>query len=172
MKRSIKLLLIVSLVFMLCSCKKKEEVPKEPPLAEDEVILEGIKYKLDLDDGEYGIKYKIANNFRKSTMINAINYFSEKINDESYFVIRLLKYKNKDVKYAIKDSTDNTYDKEWDTKINDLDYKVVRFKNPIGNEVYTNIYYHRHKKTTYAFVFTAAIDLTELEEKFLSRVEY
>ena len=169
MKRIFKILLILSLLLMLFGCKKKEE---EIPLADDEVILEGIKYKLNQDDSEYGIKYKVASNFRKSSMINAFNYFSEKIDDESYFVIRILHYKNKDVNYAIKDSTENKYDKKWTTKIGDLDYTVVRFKNPIGNEVYTNIYYYRNKKDTYAFVFTAQIDLTRLENIFLSQIEY
>ena len=169
MKRVCKFLLVVLLIICLVGCKKKDSTPT---LAEDEVMLEGILYKLDQEDSEYGIKYKVASNFRKSRMINAINYFSEKIDDESYFVFRILKYKDKNIKYAIKDSTNNEYDKKWETKIGDLDYTVVRFKNPIGEEVYTNIYYYTHKKTTYAFVFTAAIDLTELETKFLSRVEY
>ena len=169
MKNILKISLLLVLFFGICSCKKEE---KEISLAEDEVILEGIKYKLDLEDSGYGIKYKVASNFRRSDMINAINYFSEKIDDRSYFVIRILQYKNKDIKYAIKDSTDNKYDKKWNTKVGDLDYTVVRFKNPIGNEVYTNIYYYTHKKTTYAFVFTAAIDISRLENIFLSQIEY
>ena len=170
MKKIIKLFLMISIVFLLIGCGKKEEVKKEPPLADDEVILENIKYKLDQDETGYGIKYKIASNFRKTVLTNAINYFSEKIDNQSYFVIRIFHYKNKDIKYAIKDSTNNKYEKKWNTKINDLDYTVVRLKNPIGDEVYTNLYYHRYKKDTYTFLFTSNIDLSRLENILLKQI--
>ena len=66
---------------MLIGCGKKEAIPMEEQLADDEVVLENIKYKLDKDETGYGISYKIAENFRKTELINAINYFSENIND-------------------------------------------------------------------------------------------
>ena len=169
MKKLFKYLILFILVISLLGCKKKEE---EIVLADDEVILENIMYKLDQDDNGYDLKYKIASNFRRSNMINAINYFSEKIDDRSYFVIRILQYKNKDINYAIKDSTENKYLSKEEVKVGDLNYTKVRFKNPIGEETYTNIYYYRNKKDTYAFVFTAVIDLSRLENIFLTQIEY
>ena len=173
MKKIFKILLVLSFVVLLFGCnKKEEETIKEEKLAEDEVVLENIKYKLDVEDKGYKIKYKVANNFRKVVLDNAINYYSEKIDNSSYFVIRIFYYKDKNIKYAIKDSTNNDYEKKWKTKVNDLDYTVVRLKNPIGDEVYTNLYYHKTKKGTYAFVFTGAIDLNRLENIFLSNIDY
>ena len=76
-KRLLISLLVVLSLFMISACGKKETPKKvEPKLAADEVVLENIKYKLDQEDSEYGISYKIASNFRKSEMINAVNYFS------------------------------------------------------------------------------------------------
>ncbi len=166
-----KLLLIVLVLFTfrLVGCSNSSS--KQEELKDDEVILEGIKYKLDQDETGYGIKYKIASNFRKSDMINALNYFSENIDDQAYFVIRIFHYKNKTIDYAIKDST-TSYDKKWETKINDLDYTVVHFVNPIGENVETKLYYHKSGKDVYAFCFTAAIDLSRLEAIFLKSVEY
>ena len=170
MKKGIKLLLVFIILITIVGCKKKEE-NNEPKLADDEVVLVGIKYKLNKEDSEYGIKYKIASNFRKTVLTNAINYFSETIDNQTYFVIRIFQYKNKDIKYAIKDSTDEYLEKK-DVKVGDLDYTLVRFKNPVGEDTYTNIYYYTHKKTTYAFVFTASIDLSRLENIFLTQIEY
>ena len=87
---------LVFILFFLCvaGCVKKEkEEKKDIVLLEDEVILENIKYKLDQDENDYGIKYKIASNFRKTTLSNAVNYFSEDINENPYFVIRIFHYK-------------------------------------------------------------------------------
>ena len=148
---------------MLTACGKKDN------LLDDEVILEGIKYKLDQEDSEYGIKYKVAKNFRKTSLINAINYYSENINDRAYFVIRIFHYKNKSIDYAINDSTES-FDKKYDTKVNDLDYTVVHFINYTKADV--NIYYHKHKNDVYAFVFTSGIDISRLEDIFLKSVVY
>ena len=164
MKRIIKTFIICIMLISLIGCGKVED-----KLADDEVILEGIKYKLDQDDSEYGIKYKVASNFRKNNPINAINYFSENIDNNPYFVIRLLYYKNKTIEYAINDSTES-YDKKYETTMNDLDYTVVHFLNFSGADV--NIYYHKHKNDVYAFVFTSGIDLSRLEEIFLKSIEY
>ena len=101
--KNLKIFLLFILVFLcVAGCVKKEkEEKKDIALLEDEVILENIKYKLDQDENEYGIKYKIASNFRKTTLSNAINYFSEDINENPYFVIRIFYYKNKSIDYAI-----------------------------------------------------------------------
>ena len=149
-----------------CLCDKKE---KEVKLNDNEVLLENIKYTLDKDEEGYGLKYKIASNFRKSEMINAINYYSENIEDRPYFVIRLLQYKDKDIEYAIKDSASSS-DKKEEVKINDLDYTKVHFLNFSGADV--NIYYHKHNNDTYAFVFTSGLDLSRLENIFLESINY
>lgn len=158
------LLFIIVISLILTGCGKKTD-----ELASNEVILEGIKYTLNQDDNEYGIKYKVASNFRKTSLINAINYYSENINDRAYFVIRIFHYKNKSIDYAIKDST-TEYDKKYETKIDNLDYTVVHFINYTKADV--NIYYHKHKNDVYAFVFTAGIDLTRLEDIFLKSIIY
>ena len=159
-----KILILLIIVLCLVGCGRKAYV-----LSSDEVILEGIKYKLNKTDEEYGIKYKIADNFRKSVMINAVNYYSENINDRAYFVIRIFYYKNKSIDYAIKDST-TSYDKKYDTKVGEIDYTVVHFINYTKADV--NIFYHKHKNDVYAFVFTSGIDLSRLEDIFLKSIEY
>ena len=87
--KKVLLILVILFSFVLVGCSKNNN-KKGDNLKDDEVILEGIKYKLDQDETGYGIKYKIASNFRKSELVNAINYFSEKIDGQSYFVIRIL----------------------------------------------------------------------------------
>lgn len=162
-------IIFVITIFMITGCGKKEKVVNGPGLNEDEVVLEGIKYKLDQDDEEYGIKYKVASNFRKSVMINAVNYFSEKINDSSYFVIRIYKYPNKDIEYAIKDSVETVEDREIVT-VGDKEYTKVYFTNYNGAK--THLYYYKHNNTVYTFVFTAGIDLSRLENIFLNNISY
>lgn len=166
MKKKIFLILLLMSLFTLTSCGKNEE---KEELADDTVILENIKYQLNQDEEGYGIKYKIASNFRKSVLINAINYFSENINDRAYFVIRIYQYKNKTMDYAIKDSVPE-YDKKEEKIINNLDYTMVHFINYNGAN--TNVYYHKHNKDIYAFVFTAGIDLSRLEKIFLNSIQY
>ena len=169
MKKTILILLIVLSLFMISGCGKKEEEKKEDILADDEVILENIKYKLDQDDSEYGIDYKVASNFRKTTLSNAVNYFSENINDQAYFVIRLFYYKNKSIDYAIKDTTES-YDNKYETTIGDKNYTVVHFINFTGADV--ELYYYKHNKDVYVFDFTSHIDLTRLRDIFLKSVVY
>lgn len=168
--KSLKIFLVFILVFLcVAGCVKKEkEEKKDIALLEDEVILEKIKYKLDQDESEYGIKYKIASNFRKTTLSNAVNYFSEDINENPYFVIRIFHYKNKSIDYAINDATES-YDKKEDIKINNLDYTIVHFSN---NNQDINIYFHKHENDVYAFVFTSKIDLSRLEDIFLKSISY
>lgn len=170
MKR--KLLICLLLVLLLVTgCGKKESASKEKKesLAKDEVVLEDIKYKLDQEDSEYGIKYKIASNFRKSVMINAVNYFSENIDESPYFVIRIYQYPNKDIEYAIKDSVE-TVEKREQVTIGDKEYTKVYFTN--YNGAHTNLFYYTHNKTTYTFVFTSGIDLSRLENIFLENISY
>ena len=165
-----KKILLLATILLLIGCGKQEIKKDElSKLAEDEVILENIKYKLDQDEEGYGIKYKIATNFRKSVMINAINYFSENINDSAYFVIRIYQYPKKDIEYAIKDSVES-YEKREEVKIGDLDYTKVYFTNYNGAK--TRLYYHKHNNTVYTFVFTAGIDLSRLESIFLNNISY
>ena len=171
-----KILLVLLTVLLLTGCGKKVEEQgnniQEPKLAEDEIVLENIKYKFDQDANYNGINYKVASNLRVRDSGNAMNYFSEEIDGSSYFVFRIFYYKNKDINYAIKDTTDNNYLEKKEVTIDDKTYTVVRFKNPIGDEIYTDMLYYRNKKDTYAYCFTAKIDLTELEELFLKNVVY
>ena len=171
MKRKILISLFVVLsLFMISACGKKTEPKKEEPkLAADEVVLENIKYKLDQEDSEYGIKYKIASNFRKSVMINAVNYFSENIDDSPYFVIRIYSYPNKDIEYAIKDSVE-TVEKREQVTVGDKEYTKVWFTN--YNGAHTHLFYYTSNKTTYTFVFTSSIDLSRLEDIFLENIMY
>ena len=170
MKRNFKILLIIICIFIcLLGCTPKKKEGNKEKLADDEVVLENIKYKLDKDESEYGIKYKIASNFRKTTLTNAINYFSEDINDSPYFVIRLFHYKNKSIDYAINDATES-YDKKEDVKINNIDYTKVHFVNYTKADV--NIYFHKHNEDVYAFVFTSGLDLSRLEDIFLKSISY
>lgn len=170
-----KILLVIVSLLLLTSCGSKKieekEIVKEPSLAEDEVVLRDVKYKLDQETTEYGIKFKIANNFRKTDTGNAINYFSEKVDGQSYFVIRLFHYKNKNIDYAIDDTT-ISYDNKYETKIGDKDYTVVHFVNPTNTGDETKIYYYKHNNDTYAYCFTAKIDLSRLEEVFLKQIIY
>ena len=172
MKKKIVLSLLLISLFLLVGCGKKENQPKEDTLADDEVILENIKYKFDQDSEEYGLKIKIANNLRRVDTGNTISFYSEKIEDSSYFVFRIFKYKNKSLDFAIKDTTNNDYLSKTTTTIDDKEYTVVRFKNPIGDNTYTNLYYYKHNKDTDAFGFTSYLDLSRLEEIFLKSIVY
>ena len=172
MKKTYKILLVLLLALCFTGCGKKA-IPKkesEPKLAADEVVLENIKYKLDQEDSEYSIKYKIASNFRKSVMINAVNYFSEDLKDEGpYFVIRIYQYPNKDIDYAIKDSVE-TVEKQEQVTVGDKEYTKVYFTN--FNGAHTHLYYYTSNKTTYTFVFTAHIDISRLEDIFLKNIDF
>ena len=174
-----KKLLLIGLIFICsftlvgCGCSKEEKENKEKEvevkLADDEVILENIKYKLDQNDSEYGISYKIASNFRKTTMINAVNYFSENINDSPYFVIRIYSYPGKDIEYAIKDSVETVEQRESVT-VGDKEYTKVYFTNYNGAK--THLYYYTSNNTTYTFVFTSGIEMSRLEDIFLKNITY
>ena len=164
MKNKVLLLIILCFCLLIVGCGKKDELPS------DEVLLEGIKYKLDQDDEEYGIKYKIASNFRKSVLINAVNYFSEKINDSSYFVIRIYHYTDKDLEASIKWSVED-YDKREEVTVGDRNYTKIHFVN--YNKAETNLYFYgKGPKEYYVFVFTSSLDLSRLEEIFLNNIVF
>ena len=168
MKKKVFLLLFVFICLFIVGCGKKEE--KKDELADDEVILENIKYKLDQEDSEYGIKYKIASNFRKTVLVNAVNYFSENINNSPYFVVRIYHYTDKDLEESIKWSVE-TYDKREEVKVGDKDYTKIHFVN--YNNAETNLYFYgKQRKEYYVFVFTSSLDLSRLEEIFLKSVVY
>lgn len=163
------LLLLVFICLLTIGCKKEEE-KKELKLADDEVILENIKYKLDQDEEGYGIKYKIASNFRKNVLVNAINYFSENINNSPYFVIRIYHYTDKDLEASIKWSVEE-YDKREEVTVGDRNYTKIHFIN--YNKAETNLYFYgKGKKEYYVFVFTSSLDLSRLEEIFLNNVDF
>ena len=166
--KKVFLLLFVFICLLTIGCSKKEE--KWPSLADDEVILENIKYKLDQDEEGYGIKYKIASNFTKTVLPNAINYFSEKINESPYFVIRIYHYTDKDLEASIKWSVEE-YDKREEVKVGEREYTKIHFVN--YNKAETNLYfYERGPKEYYVYVFTSSLDLSRLEEIFLNSVSY
>ena len=168
MKKIILFLLVFVCLFTV-GCGKKEETKKEE-LAPDEVILENIKYKLDQEDSEYGIKYKIASNFRKTVLPNAVNYFSENINDSPYFVVRIYHYVDKDLEDSIKWSVDE-FDKREAVAVGDREYTKIHFVNYNGAE--TNLYFYgKQRKEYYVFVFTSSLDLSRLEEIFLTNVSF
>lgn len=167
MKKVFLLLIIFTCVFMV-ACSKKEE--KKDDLPSDVVVLENIKYKLDQNEEGYGIRYKIASNFRKTVLTNAINYFSENINGSPYFVIRIYHYTNKNLEESIKWSVDE-YDKREEVKVGEKDYTKVHFINYNGAE--TDLYfYEKGKKEYYVFVFTSSLDLSRLEDIFLNNINF
>ena len=173
MKKVLLLIVMFFSIVVFYGCGKKEEKPynteQKEILADDEVVLEGIKYKLDQEENEYGFKYKVASNFRKADFGNAMCYFSEKIDGNEYFVIRIFHYKNKTIDYAIKDTIPD-YDIKKEVKINDLDYTFAHAKNYTGADI--NFYYHKHGKEIHAISFTGHIDLSRLEDIFLKQVVY
>ena len=168
MKKIFSLLIILIITITLTACGKKEE---EPKLADDEVVLEGITYKLNEDNNGYGLKYKVASNFRRTDLINAINYYSEKIDGSSYCVIRIYKYPGKDLEYAINDSVEkDKIESREEVTIGDKTYTKVHFTNYNGAK--TNLFYYKYKDTYYTYVFTASIDLSRLENIFLTNITY
>ena len=173
--KKIFLLVLIGILFV-SGCSKKEELnekeqKQEVVLADDEYMFNNVLYKINQDEKGYGIKYKIASNFRKVDSGNALNYYSEKNDDNtSNFVIRIFRYKNKDIKYAIKDTTDNKYDNKSEVEINGVKYTKVHFTN--FNDANTYLFYHKNKKDVYAFCFTAWVEEERLENIFLSQVVY
>ena len=171
MKRIFSLLIILFIALTLTACGSKEEKKEEAKIPDDEVTLEGITYKLNQDDTGYGLKYKVASNFRRTDLINAINYYSEKINGSSYFVIRIYKYPGKDLEYAINDSVEkDKIESREEVTIGDKTYTKVHFTNYNGAK--TNLFYYKYKDTYYTYVFTASIDLSRLENIFLTNITY
>ena len=176
MKKVFSLIVVLFMILVLSGCgcsRKEEEKTKEEVkvLADDEYEYEGVLYKINQDEKGYGINYKIASNFRKVDSGNALNYYSERNSDNSSnFVIRIFHYKNKDIKYAIKDTTDNKYDTKEEVEINGVKYTKVHFTN--YNNANTYLFYHKNKKDVYAFCFTAWVEEERLEDIFLRQITY
>ncbi len=175
MKKITIVLIAFLMIFSLCGCgcsrrEEEKEEEKKVVLADDEYMYAGVLYKINQDESGYGIKYKIASNFRKTDTGNALNYYSERNEDNtSNFVIRIFRYKNKDINYAIKDTT-TSYDSKTEVEINGIKYTKVHFTN--YNNANTYLFYHRHKKDTYVFCFTAWVEEERLENIFLNGITY
>ena len=172
-KRLFVSIILLVLLFGLSACgktKKEEVIEEEKQLEVDEVIIKDTLYKLNQDENGYGLKYKIASNFRKVDTGNALNYYSEKdSNGNTYFVIRLFYFKNKTIDYAIKDTTE-TYDSKEEVEINGLKYTKVHFTN--FNNANTYLFYYKNKNDVYAYCFTASSEEERLENIFLSQLVY
>ena len=177
MKKLFSLLLVLFMVLLLtgCGCARKEEAPKEEEtvLADDELMFDEILYKFNKEESHYNIKYKVAENMRLWDSGNAYNYFSQKIEgkeEKDAFIVRVFYYKNKDVKYAIKDTTANEYDSKEDVELDGRKYTKVHFQNPGGAQTY--LFYYKNKKDVYAYCFTSTKEVERLESIFLRLVEY
>ncbi len=168
-KKIILIILIIVVLFMTsgCGCSKREE---EPKLADDEIMIRDVMYKLNKDESGYGISYKIAENFVFRDTGNALNYYAQKNEDgTSDFVIRIFHYKNKTLDYAIKDTVEE-YDSRKEVEINGVKYTKLHFVN--YNNANTYLFYYEFNKDIYVFCFTAWNEEERLENVFLNRVQY
>ena len=171
-----KLLLIafsLLLIITLTGCGNKVEdnnstTPEEHKLANDEVEIDNVIFKLDQDETGYDINYKIDSDFRKVDSGNALSYFGEN-GDKTYFIIRLFHYKNKSIDYAIKDTT-TEYDSKEEVEVNGLKYTKVHFTNFNGANTY--LFYYKNDKDVYAICFTSSEEQPRLENIFLSQIVY
>ena len=172
-----KILLVLFMILLLtgCGCARKEEAPKEKEiiLADDELMFDEILYKFNKEENHYNIKYMVSDNMRLWDSGNAYNYFSEKIEgkeEKDAFIVRVFYYKNKDVKYAIKDTTDNKYESKNEVELDGRKYTKVHFQNVGGAQTY--LFYYKHKKDVYAYCFTSTKEVERLESIFLKNVKY
>lgn len=175
MKKIFSVLLILVMIFVLtgCGCTRKDVKKEEPEvtLADDELLFDGILYKFDKEENNYGITYKVSSNMRLWDSGNAYNYFSVKQENETdAFIIRVFHYKNKNVDYAIKDTTDNDYESKEEVELDGRKYTKVHLKNPGGATTY--LFYYNYKKDVYAYCFTSSNEVERLENIFLRLVEY
>jgi len=161
MKKYLKILVIIFFSFFLVSCFNNKD--------KDEVIFENNIYKFNQDEEEFGIKYKVASNLKKTILSNSINYSKEYISDELYFAIRLLYYKDISIDDAI-DFVTPLYDDKYDANINNIDYTALHSVDNENADV--NIYYHKHNEDVYIFEFTSSFDISKLIKIFLSNVNY
>ena len=168
MKKILLSLLAVFILFSITGCGKNKD--EEVKLEDDEVIVNETLYKLNVDESGYGISYKIATNFRKWDSGNALNYFGQIENsNDSNFVIRIFRYKNKNIDYAIKDTT-TEYDSKEEVEVNGLKYTKVHFTNFNGANTY--LFYYKNDKDVYAICFTSSEEQPRLENIFLSQIVY
>jgi hypothetical protein len=177
MKKLFSLFVVLFMILILsgCGCTRKEKVEevKEPEvqLADDELLFDGILYKFNKEEKNYGITYKVSENMRLWDSGNAFNYFSVKHDDETdAFIIRVFYYKNKDIKHAIKDTTDNSYESKEEVELDGRKYTKVYLKNPGGASTY--LFYYKNNKDVYAYCFTSTSEVERLESIFLKNVTY
>lgn len=164
-----KILLIALAILLLCSCGKKKgnEKEKNP----NEIVESGITYIVDQDDEAYNIKYKVASNFERRNLINCVSYYSEKIDNEYNFIIRIFKYDKKATyESVIKDLTDKKLDYE-DVLVNDVEYKFAVYETDSGSGD-IEIFIKKLKNEMYAFTFLAKDDINILEDVFLKGIIY
>ena len=90
--------------------------------------------------------------------------------EKDAFIVRVFYYKNKDVKYAIKDTTDNKYESKNEVELDGRKYTKVHFQNAGGAQTY--LFYYKHKKDVYAYCFTSTKEVERLESIFLKNVKY
>lgn len=164
MKKLFGILLVCLLLF---GCGKKNKEEKKPEVVEEGIVINGVKYELDVDNFDYDIHYKTATNFKKLNYGNSIGLFSEndKNDGNPVFVIRLFKYKNMTLEKAIVDLTEKNVKGE-DIVINNLNYHYLKTDNDI------EVYFHVEGKNTYAVTFVGKYDMSKMKEEFLNNVVY
>ena len=179
MKKVFSLLLVLFLVLFLVGCGKKNNNQQPEPkketeqvLADDEVKVNGVLYKLNKDESVYGLKFKIAENFKKVDNGNAFSYFGKKDEESNTgnFIIRVFHYKNKTLEESIK-FTAEKYDSREEVTIGDKKYTKVHFVNYNGLNTYLFFYKYK-KKEFYVYCFTADKEEERLENIFLTNVIY
>ena len=158
MKRFISLLIVIIMIMIITGCNKKKEV-------EDGIVVNNVRYVLNQDDEAYTLKIKVASNFNKVVYPNAISYYSEKVDGEYNFVIRIFQYKNFNIEKIVKDLTGEELETSKVTLF-DKEYDYVKTDNNI------NIYIYKDKNYSYAITFTSKGDVEVLTQEFMKNVIY
>ena len=162
-----KTLLIILTILLLCSCgkKKKEEVKENP----NEITMSGIKYVVNEDAEAYNLKLKVASNFERRNFINCVSFYSEKINDEYNFIIRIFNFDKKaNYDYIVEDITGKKLSYE-DVVVNDVEYKFAVYEI---EEDKIEIFMKKVGNEYYAISFLAKDDVKKLENVFLKEIIY
>ena len=163
-----KLLLIMLTILLLCSCGKKKK-EKEEVINPNEITMSGIKYVVDVDAEAYNLKLKVASNFERRNFVNCVSFYSEKINDEYNFIIRIFNFDKKATyDYIVEDITGEKLSYE-DVTVNDVEYKFAVYK--VENDE-IEIFMKKVGKEYYAITFLAKDDVKKLENVFLKGIIY